>query len=241
MTEMLRALDGSVRAESGSSAKSTKSNHNSQSEVLKASEAVPDLIPIRTAIATVSDKTGLPELAKALAKFQVEMIATTGTATHLESLQPHGLKLTNLENYTAYPENLNGRLKTLHPKIQAGVLAIKGYHDSILEKENVQAKYIELVIVNLYPFEKTASQKASFYECIENIDIGGPALLRAAAKNHSCVAAVCDPSDYPELIRELEENHGKTTRAFRRKCALKVFELTSNYDKAIAKWLRRNL
>src|SRR3972149_1450052 len=183
MAGMLQALDGPARHDSGSSGKSTKTEHNSHSDLLNASKLVPDLIRIKTAIATVSNKTGLPELGRALAKFKVEMIATEGTAANLQDIQSQGLTLTNLTNYTSYPENLNGRLKTLHPKIQAGVLAIKGYHDEILKKEKVNAKFIELVIVNLYPFEQAVAEKNSdFYDCIENIDIGGPALLRAAAK-----------------------------------------------------------
>jgi phosphoribosylaminoimidazolecarboxamide formyltransferase/IMP cyclohydrolase len=203
-------------------------------DLLAASRAVPDLISARTAIATVSDKAGLLKLGQELAKFGVEVIATEGTAKQLRSQK--NLTVTDLTDYTGYPENLNGRLKTLHPKIQAGVLAIKKYHDDILQKETVQAKFIDLVIANLYPFEETVARGSEFFECIENIDIGGPALLRAGAKNHACVTVICDPADYGSLIAELNRHGGKTSRAFRRTCAQKVFELTSQYDQAIASW-----
>lgn len=236
MTEMLRALDGAARLESGSSSKGTKPDHGNPSDLLRASEAVPDLLPVRTAIATVSDKTGLSQLGPALAKFDVEVIATEGTAKHFRTIKDKKLKITDLTDYTNYPENLNGRLKTLHPKIQAGVLAIKGYHDEVLQKKGVQAKFIDLVIVNLYPFKEAVARNSAFFDCIENIDIGGPALLRAGAKNHACVAVVCDPMDYDELIAELNRYDGKTSLAFRRRCAQKVFELTTNYDRAIASW-----
>lgn len=209
-------------------------------DLLTASADVPDLLPIHTAIASVSNKDGLYRLGLELAKFKIEVVATDGTASHLQQHRSAGLKVTALTSYTDYPENLNGRLKTLHPKIQAGVLAIRGYHDGILRKKSVQAKFIDLVIVNLYPFEQAVARNSSFFECIENIDIGGPALLRAGAKNHTCVTAICDPADYDALISELNLHEGKTSRAFRRKCAQKVFELTSSYDQAIAAWFEKN-
>jgi phosphoribosylaminoimidazolecarboxamide formyltransferase/IMP cyclohydrolase len=204
--------------------------------LLAASEAVPDLIAIETAIATVSDKTGLSELGSALAKYRVELIASEGTARHLRSHAHEGLSLVDLTTYTGYPETLDGRLKTLHSKIQAGVLAIKGHHDEILKKDSVGARFVDLVIVNLYPFEQVVAGNGSFFECIENIDIGGPALLRAGAKNHVCVTVICDPADYGELIKELDRHGGKTSLDFRRACAQKVFRLTSEYDRAIASW-----
>jgi phosphoribosylaminoimidazolecarboxamide formyltransferase/IMP cyclohydrolase len=206
------------------------------SALLAASEAVPDLIAIRTAIATVSNKSGLSELGAQLAKYGVEVIATEGTAKHLQGLREKGLALSDLTDYIDYPETLNGRVKTLHPRIQAGVLAIHGYHAQALRHPRVQAKFIELVIVNLYPFEQVAARNASYFECIENIDIGGPALLRAGAKNHVCVTVICDPDDYDPLARELERYEGKTSLEFRRRCAGKVFERTAAYDRAIASW-----
>jgi phosphoribosylaminoimidazolecarboxamide formyltransferase / IMP cyclohydrolase len=240
MAEFFRALDGGSRVDGGYSKRTqTKPAGSDLTELLRASEAVGDLVAIKTALATVSDKSGLKELGRVLAKFRVGMIATEGTAAHLNDKEHKGLKLINLSDYTKFPENLNGRLKTLHHKIQAGVLGIKGKHEKILSDLN--ASFIDLVVVNLYPFEQVAAKQAKYFECIENIDIGGPALLRAAAKNHACVTAVCDPNDYEELIRELEANDGKTTLAFRRKCAMKVFELTSKYDQAIAAWFRSKL
>jgi phosphoribosylaminoimidazolecarboxamide formyltransferase/IMP cyclohydrolase len=216
-----------------------KSRTVAHSDVLEASERVPSLLRIRTAVATTWDKTGLIDLAIELNRFGVEFIATEGTAACLRD-DVEGLKLTDLSAYTGYPENLNGRLKTLHPKIQAGVLAIKGHHDATLAKEDVAAKYIDLVIVNLYPFEQTVGKGATFFECIENIDIGGPALLRAAAKNHVCVTAVCDPKDYSKLIDELRRNDGCTSLEFRRRCAEKVFRTTMRYDRTIASWFKSN-
>ncbi|MEA2874830.1 MAG: phosphoribosylaminoimidazolecarboxamide formyltransferase / cyclohydrolase [Hyphomicrobiales bacterium] len=216
------------------SEQSKSTSGHSQSDLFAALEAVPDLMPVKVAVASVSNKAGLLELGQELANFGVEIIATEGTTKHLRSNGQ--IALTDLTGYTGYPENLNGRLKTLHPKLQAGVLAVKGYHDGKLAEKAVAAKYIDLVIVNLYPFRETVANSSNFFECIENIDVGGPALLRAAAKNHSCVAAVCDPSDYPELISELRRHNGHTTSEFRRRCARKVFELTAEYDKAIADW-----
>jgi phosphoribosylaminoimidazolecarboxamide formyltransferase / IMP cyclohydrolase len=208
--------------------------HSDHADFLAASEAVSELLAVRTAIATVSDKQGLLELGCELAKYRIEVIATEGTAKHLRELK--GLILTDLTAYTGYPENLNGRLKTLHPKIQAGVLAVRGFHDEILSKPGIQAKFIDLIIVNLYPFERVVGRGAPFFECIENIDIGGPALLRAGAKNHACVTVICDPADYDPLIAELQRHGGKTSLDFRRRCAQKVFKLTSKYDAAIAAW-----
>lgn len=239
MPDMFRALSHGDRSSSQSNnspvhRNATTSDH---ADLLAASKAVADLLTVKTAVATVYDKRGLRKLGSELAKFKVEVIATEGTARHLNDLKDEGLTLTDLTHYTGYPENLNGRLKTLHPKIQAGVLAIKGHHDEILAKETVDnAKFIDLVIVNLYPFEKAVQRRAPFFECIENIDIGGPALLRAAAKNHVCVAAVCDPDDYDLLIDELRRHQGRTSLNFRRRCAQKVFQLTSSYDAAIAAW-----
>jgi phosphoribosylaminoimidazolecarboxamide formyltransferase / IMP cyclohydrolase len=238
MAEIFRALShsegGSGQGNSLAVKNAPQKMHSDHSKLLEASEAVPDLVSVRTAIATVSDKTGLLELGRELGKNHVEVIATEGTAKHLSTVD--GLRITDLTGYTSYPENLNGRLKTLHPKIQAGVLAIKGYHDDILAKEGVEAKFIDLVIANLYPFERVVDQGAPFFECIENIDIGGPALLRAGAKNHVCVTVICDPADYGELISEIRRYDGKTSLEFRRKCAWKVFQLTSKYDAMIATW-----
>jgi phosphoribosylaminoimidazolecarboxamide formyltransferase/IMP cyclohydrolase len=210
--------------------------HGDSADLLAASNAVPNLLAVQRAIATVADKTGLAELGSELAKYSIEVIATEGTAEHLRSSGRSGLTVRDLAEYTQYPENLSGRLKTLHPKIQAGVLAIRGYHDENLAKEGVEAQFIDLVIVNLYPFEQVAARNASFFECIENIDIGGPALIRAAAKNHVCVTVICDPNDYDELTKELSRYDGKTSLDFRRSCAHKVFQLTSEYDRAIASW-----
>jgi phosphoribosylaminoimidazolecarboxamide formyltransferase / IMP cyclohydrolase len=237
MAGMLNAL---ARDESGAQTNSY-SDQRAKSEAAEhalsvASDSVDSWLPVRKAIASVYDKSGLDKLAGVLARFDVEVVATEGTVQHLGKVTPQ-LRVSDILSYTQYPENLNGRLKTLHPKIQAGVLGIRKHHDAALRK--IDAEFIDLVIVNLYPFEKTVASGADFFACIENIDIGGPALLRAAAKNHACVAAICDPADYEELIDQMEKNNGGTTRAFRRKCAEKVFEHTARYDAAIARWFSK--
>ena len=226
---------GGNAAGGGSRHKVRDGDHHS--DVFAASRAVGDLVPVKNAVVSVSDKTGLAGLSKAFSQFGVNVIATEGSAEYLRR-EVEDLKLVGMSEYTEFPENLNGRLKTLHPKLQAGVLAIKKFHDSALEK--IAASYIDLVVVNLYPFEETVRKGASFEECIENIDVGGPALLRAGAKNHPSVCVVSDPQDYVQLIDELNKNNGSTTRAFRLKCAQKVFELTAKYDSSIASWFGKN-
>jgi len=228
------AVGGDARRVANKSKPAATGHH---SELLTASEAVGDLVPVRTAVISVSDKSGLEQLGVGLSKYSVHAIATEGSADYLRSVAK-GLKLTGLSEYTRFPENLNGRLKTLHPKLQAGVLAIKKFHDTALEK--IDAQYIDLVVVNLYPFEKTVRSGASAAECIENIDIGGPALLRAGAKNHPSVCVISDVNDYSALLGELNRNKGSTSLAFRRRCAQKVFELTSKYDASIAAWFQSN-
>lgn len=234
MTWMLDARSRDSNSGGGTS-RTVQSHNKDHSDLLSASKNVPDALPIRTAVISVSDKTGLARLGEGLAKHNVKVIATEGSAEKLR-LENRSLNLIGLSEYTEFPENFNGRLKTLHPKIQAGVLAIKNYHDAALK--NANADYIDLVVVNLYPFEKTVRDGASPEACIENIDIGGPALIRGGAKNHPSVCVVCDPGNYSEFLEELDKHNGCTTLAFRRRCAQKAFELTSKYDATIAKWFR---
>ncbi len=191
---------------------------------------------IQRALLSVSDKTGLVPLAEALARAGVEIISTGGTA---KALRDAGLKPVELGAYTGFPEMLDGRVKTLHPKIHGGLLYIRGNekHEAAVREHQIQP--IDLVVVNLYPFEKTvAKPDVPLAEAIENIDIGGPSMLRSAAKNHESVTVVVDPADYAEVARQIAES-GKTSLEFRRKLAAKVFARTAAYDGAIAAYLSR--
>ena len=186
---------------------------------------------IRRALLSVSDKTELVPLARVLAAAGVELISTGGTA---KTLREAGLNVTDLSAYTGFPEMLDGRVKTLHPKVHGGLLYIRGntHHEAAVRAHGIQP--IDLVVVNLYPFEQTVARpNVSLEEAIENIDIGGPSMLRSAAKNHESVTVVVDPADY-EVIAEQIRTTGRTTLELRRKLAAKVFARTSAYDAAIA-------
>ncbi len=192
-------------------------------------------IPIRRALVSVSDKTGLAELARALAARGVTVLSTGGTA---KLLKDAGIAVTEVSQYTGFPEMLDGRVKTLHPRVHAGLLARR---DSAAHMAAIAAAGIEpidLVVVNLYPFSQTVAQPGcTLDEAIENIDIGGPSMLRAAAKNYEGVAVVCDPADYPGLLAELDANGGSVSAATRFRLARKVFEHTGAYDVAISRYL----
>ncbi len=189
---------------------------------------------IRRALLSVSDKAGLAELAGALAARGVELVSTGGSAAALKGA---GLSVVDVAELTGFPEMMDGRVKTLHPKVHGGLLAIRGN----AEHERAAAEHgiapIDLLIVNLYPFEATLAKGAPFETCVENIDIGGPAMIRAAAKNHAGVAVVVDPADYEALLAELEAHGGATTEAFRRRLAAKAYARTAAYDAAISAWL----
>ena len=190
-----------------------------------------DVTPIRRALISVSDKTGLPELAKALVRRDVEVLSTGGTA---KVLREHGVRVVDVATHTGYPEMLDGRVKTLHPRIHGGLLGRRDFPSHVKEMAAHEILPIDLVVVNLYPFEKIAGQAdASWEELIENIDIGGPSMLRSAAKNHDAVTVVCDPSDYDDIIVALDVVGG-TAHQQRRRLALKVFARTAAYDAAIA-------
>lgn len=190
---------------------------------------------IQRALLSTADKSGLVGFASALSHRGIELIATGGTA---KLLQDHQLPLTEVADYTGFPEILNGRVKTLHPKIHGGVLARRGTDDTELQQQAIPT--IDLVIVNLYPFAETiAKPNCSFADAIENIDIGGPTLLRAAAKNHESVTVLSDPADYPIVIDEIERT-GNTTLATRRRLAQKVFAFIAQYDQLIAQYLATN-
>ena len=190
---------------------------------------------IQRALISVSDKTGLVAFARFLEKQKVEILSTGGT---LKTLKEAGIAAVPVEEYTGFPEILEGRVKTLHPKIHGGLLfrRDKKAHASEAAKHGINP--IDLVVVNLYPFEEVSSKPGvSLETAIENIDIGGPSMLRSAAKNHDAVTVVTDPEDYPRVIREMQEHKGATTAELRAELARKVFERTSRYDQAIAGFL----
>ena len=191
------------------------------------------LQPIKRALISVSDKTGLMTLATALAKHNVEIISTGGTA---RALQDAGLQVKDVSDVTGFPEMMDGRLKTLHPKIHGGLLAVRGNsdHESAAQEHGISD--IDLLIVNLYPFEQTVAKGAAFDDCIENIDIGGPAMIRAASKNHAGVTVVVEAEDYDTLLKEMAANSGATTAGFRKTMAAKAFSRTASYDAAISNW-----
>lgn len=191
-------------------------------------------MPIQRALISVFDKTGLIPFAKTLADREIEIISTGGTA---RALKEAGIATVELSDYTGFPEMLDGRVKTLHPKVHGGLLYVRGKaeHESAVEHHNIGA--IDLVVVNLYPFEETVAREGvTRSEAIENIDIGGPSMLRSAAKNHESVTVVTDPDDYDSIAEEIRSN-GDTTLAQRRQLALKVYQRTSEYDAAIAEYL----
>jgi phosphoribosylaminoimidazolecarboxamide formyltransferase/IMP cyclohydrolase len=191
------------------------------------------LLPISRAIVSVSDKTGLVDFARSLAGFGVDLISTGGTA---RALADAGLKIREVSDLTGFPEMMDGRVKTLHPKVHGGILAVRddAEHVRVMQDHGIAA--IDLVVVNLYPFEATVANGASFADCIENIDIGGPAMIRSAAKNHTDVAVIVEPLDYAALIAELTAHQGKTSQALRRRLAAKAYARTAAYDAAISNW-----
>jgi phosphoribosylaminoimidazolecarboxamide formyltransferase/IMP cyclohydrolase len=197
-----------------------------------------NLRPIRRALLSVSDKTGLLELARALAERQVELISTGGTA---RTLKDAGLTVIDVSELTGSPEMMDGRVKTLHPKVHGGLLGIRdnAEHNAAMAQHGIRP--IDLLVVNLYPFEATVERDAGYDDCIENIDIGGPAMIRAAAKNHADVAVVVDSSDYAKVLAELQTHDGATTLALRQRLAAKAYARTATYDAAIANWFAETL
>jgi phosphoribosylaminoimidazolecarboxamide formyltransferase / IMP cyclohydrolase len=190
---------------------------------------------VRRALLSVSDKAGLVEFARALSARGVHLLSTGGT---FRALADAGIRVQSVESYTGSPEVMNGRVKTLHPRIHGALLARTGTDDADLAR--IGAEPIDLVAINLYPFEKTlASPGASFEELIENIDIGGPSMLRSAAKNHERVSVVCDARDYARVIEEMKTHGGEVPLSTRRELAAKAFAHTAAYDTAIAAWLKR--
>ncbi|WP_085822716.1 bifunctional phosphoribosylaminoimidazolecarboxamide formyltransferase/IMP cyclohydrolase [Ruegeria meonggei] len=193
-----------------------------------------DLHPVRRALLSVSDKTGLIELGKALAERGVELLSTGGTA---RALRDAGLAVKDVSELTGFPEMMDGRVKTLHPMVHGGLLALRDNdtHVAAMEEHGIGA--IDLLVVNLYPFEATVAKGAGYDECIENIDIGGPAMIRAASKNHSFVNVVVDVQDYDALLAELAANDGQTSYAFRQRLAQTAYARTAAYDAAVSNWM----
>jgi phosphoribosylaminoimidazolecarboxamide formyltransferase / IMP cyclohydrolase len=187
---------------------------------------------IKRALISVSDKTGLIKLGQSLQDMGIEIISTGGT---LKKLKEAGVQTIPVSGFTGSPEVLGGRVKTLHPKIHGSILYRRGDEKDEEQLSQIEGRAIDLIVVNLYPFEQTvAREDATREEVIENIDIGGPSLIRASAKNHEFVTIVTDPCDYDNLIEQLREHDGQTTPEFRRQCAAKAYALTARYDTAIA-------
>lgn len=193
---------------------------------------------ITRALLSVSDKTGLIEFAKALAAHGVDLVSTGGTH---KALMQAGLSVTEVSDLTGFPEMMDGRVKTLHPKVHGGLLAIRTNpeHQSAMLAHGIQQ--IDLLVVNLYPFEATVAKGAAYDDCIENIDIGGPAMIRAAAKNHHDVAVVVDGADYAAVLADMAEHKGAVTLGLRRKLAQKAYARTASYDAAISNWFAAEL
>jgi phosphoribosylaminoimidazolecarboxamide formyltransferase / IMP cyclohydrolase len=188
---------------------------------------------VSRALLSVSDKTGLIEFANALAARGVELVSTGGTA---KAIAAAGLKVKDVSELTGFPEMMDGRVKTLHPKVHGGLLAIRDNKEHTAAMKAHGIAPIDLLVVNLYPFEATVEKGAGFEECIENIDIGGPAMIRAAAKNNDDVAVVVEPDDYQAVIDDLAANNGATTLMLRRRLAAKAYARTAAYDAAISNW-----
>lgn len=190
---------------------------------------------IERALISVTDKTGIDALGKALAELGVEILSTGGTA---KALAQAGVPIKEVSDFTGFPEMLDGRVKTLHPKIHGGILAIRTRPEHAQAMQQHGILPIDLVAVNLYAFEKTVEKPdCALAEAIENIDIGGPTLLRASAKNYPFVTVLTDPADYPEIIKELKQSGGSVSEATNFRLAKKVFQLTNAYDSAISRYL----
>ncbi|MCW5693634.1 MAG: bifunctional phosphoribosylaminoimidazolecarboxamide formyltransferase/IMP cyclohydrolase [Pseudolabrys sp.] len=193
---------------------------------------------VTRALLSVSDKTGLIEFAKQLARFDIELVSTGGTA---KALKDAGLRVADVSELTGFPEMMDGRVKTLHPNVHGGLLAIRNNaeHAAAMKAHNIKA--IDLLVVNLYPFEDTVAKGAGYDDCIENIDIGGPAMIRAAAKNRGDVAVVVDTTDYAVVLEELTQHNGMTTFETRSRLAAKAYARTAAYDAAISNWFAATL
>ncbi|MCK6466540.1 MAG: bifunctional phosphoribosylaminoimidazolecarboxamide formyltransferase/IMP cyclohydrolase, partial [Phycisphaerae bacterium] len=191
---------------------------------------------MRRALVSVSDKSGIVDFCKTLARYGVEILSTGGTA---KALRDAGLKVKDVSEHTGFPEMMDGRVKTLHPKIHGGLLALRDNPEHMGKANEHGIGLIDMVVVNLYPFEATvAKPNVTREEAIENIDIGGPSMVRSAAKNHEFVAILTRADQYAPITTELKANNGALTLETRRDLALAAFETTAAYDSAIARWLQ---
>ncbi len=197
-----------------------------------------DLVPLRRALISVSDKTGLIDLARALDGAGVELLSTGGSA---KAIRDAGIPVRDVADVTGFPEMMDGRVKTLHPMVHGGLLALRDNDDHVAAMETHGIGAIDLLVVNLYPFEETVAKGADYDTCVENIDIGGPAMIRAAAKNHGFVTTVVDVEDYEELLGEIAANEGQTSHAFRQKMAQRAYARTGAYDAAVSTWMANAL
>jgi len=189
---------------------------------------------IKRAIISVSNKAGLSELAPFLKSYGVEILSTGGTKRYLDSI---GVNPVEISAYTGFPEIMDGRVKTLHPKVHGGILNIRDNAEHQKAMEKLEIKHIDMIVVNLYPFKEVISKDCSFEEAIENIDIGGPSMIRAAAKNFKFETVVVDADDYPKVMENIKANSGATTEDFRFYLAKKVYATTADYDRAITEYL----
>ncbi len=193
---------------------------------------------ITRALLSVSDKAGLIDFANQLAGYGVELVSTGGTA---KALKDAGLDVIDVSQLTGFPEMMDGRVKTLHPKVHGGLLAIRGNKEHAAAMEQHHIKPIDLLVVNLYPFEATVAKGAAFDDCVENIDIGGPAMIRAAAKNHDDVTVVVEPTDYEKVLDEMARHKGMVSLELRQRLAAKAYARTAAYDAAISNWFAETL
>ena len=193
---------------------------------------------IERVLISVSDKSGLVEFARALAGRGVEILSTGGTA---RALKDAGIAVKDVSEHTGFPEMMDGRLKTLHPKVHGGLLAVRGNAEHAASAQAHGIPPIDLLVVNLYPFEATVAQGASYAACVENIDIGGPAMIRAAAKNHASVTVVVDAEDYQAVLAEMAQHDGATSLGLRQALAAKAYARTAAYDAAIGSWFAETL
>ena len=192
---------------------------------------------IERAIISVTDKSGVVDFAKALSKFDVKILSTGGTA---KALRDGGVSVTDISAYTGFPEMMDGRIKTLHPKVHGGLLGVRDNPEHVRMMNEHGIESIDLIVVNLYQFEKAVSKEGvTLEEAIENIDIGGPAMLRSSAKNFKDVTVIVDPLDYGLVLKEMEELGGSTSLKTRFLLAKKVFQLTHQYDGAISRYLEK--
>jgi len=194
--------------------------------------ATPDLAPVARALISVSDKTGLVDFARALADRGVELLSTGGSAGMLREA---GLAVRDVADLTGFPEMMDGRVKTLHPRVHGGLLGLRDVHAEAMREHAIAP--IDLLIVNLYPFEDTVAKGGDYATCVENIDIGGPAMIRAAAKNHAWVTVVTDVQDYGAVLAEMDANGGQTGLSFRKRLAQVAYGRTAAYDAAVSTWM----